>query len=121
MSDTKNNICRIVLSLSANLGSSRYTAVYKSYPIKKETEKTYTIIKNNREERIMKSDLMVPFSDYLNDSLSRMQYVCNCLEEELSNCLNILSLKLAEDMDTINKCNDNALEAYRNGYELKKF
>jgi hypothetical protein len=120
MSNTKNNICRVVLSLSSNLVSSRYTAIYKSYPIKRETEKTYIIIKNTTEERIIKNDLLVPFSDYQNDTLSKMQYVASCLEEDLTKCLSLLTIKLNEDINVINKCNDNALEAYRNGYELKK-
>lgn len=121
MSDTKSNICRVVLSLSSNLVSSRYTAVYKSYPIKKETEKTYVIEKNMRQERIIKSDLLVPFSDYQNDTLSKMQYIATCLEEDLSECLCLLTAKLNEDMLNINKCNENSLKAYREGYELKKF
>jgi len=64
MSSTKEQkICRVVLNLSATVEVGRYNVVYREYPVKRETEKTVVIIKNNREERVMRTELMVPVAD----------------------------------------------------------
>jgi len=119
MSNIKN-LCKVVINLTSNIQTGRYKIVYSTYPIKRETEKTITIIKNNLEDRILKSDLLTVTSDFTNDKSSKMQYITTCLEEDLLESFNVLSLKLYEDLKQIDTCHQHAMDAYRDGYEIQK-
>jgi len=112
-STNEQKICRVVLNLSATVEVGRYNVVYREYPVKRETEKTIVIIKNNREERVMRTELMVPVADYKNDKLSSMQYISMCYSENLQDCIEILKMHMESAVAYIDECHQHALEAMK--------
>jgi hypothetical protein len=111
----------VVLNLSATVAEGRYNVVYREYPIKRETEKTIVIIKNNREDRIMRTDLMVAAADYKNDKLSSMQYISMCYTEDLENCISILKMHMESSVAFVDECHQQALEAMKKECLITKF
>jgi hypothetical protein len=124
MSDTKNPqekyIVRVVLSLNSTVVDARYKATCSKMLIQGETELTY-IASNSKfgVKRIYKKNLMLVVSDFVNTTLQKMQYIADCLEEDLEECLEKMSLKIKEDIALISLCNKNSLTAYKSGYILE--
>jgi hypothetical protein len=88
--------------------------------IKGESDLTY-VVSNSKFgiKRLYKKNLMLVQADFVNDNLQKMQYIADCLEEDLETCLNQMSLKMKENIDKINLCNNNSLKAYETGYILE--
>jgi len=119
MSDTKK-VIRAVLNLSSTIVEGRYKLTYREYPIKKETEKTVVIIKNKREDRVMRTDLLIAKSDFTNDRLSKLQFICTCLEEDMDKCIEVLSCAMDKAIKEISSCHLTALAAYNNKFTISK-
>ncbi len=79
------------------------------------------IIKNNREDRIMRTDLMAPVADYKNDKLSSMQYISMCYIEDLDECIKTLKMHMEAAVQYIDECHQKALEAMKKECLITKF
>jgi len=106
------------MSLSATVKSGRYIKQIKAYDIKKETEKTVTYILEGPHQvvnRISKSLILEPISDYRNDKITNIQFYTYYYPEDEEKASDVLEAAIKNAVDELTRINNLAIIALKQG------
>lgn len=109
---------RVVMSLSATVKSGRYIKQIKAYDIKKETEKTVTYILEGPHQvvnRISKSLILEPISDYRNDKITNIQFYTYYYPEDKEKASKVLETAIKDAVNELTRINNLAIIALNQG------
>ena len=106
------------MSLSATVKSGRYIKQIKAYDIKKETEKTVTYILEGPHQvvnRISKSLILEPISDYRNDKITNIQFYTYYYPEDKEKASKVLETAIKDVVNELTRINNLAIIALNQG------
>ena len=106
------------MSLSATVKSGRYIKQIKAYDIKKETEKTVTYILEGPHQvvnRISKSLILEPISDYRNDKITNIQFYTYYYPEDKEKASKVLETAIKDAVNELTRINNLAIIALNQG------
>ena len=106
------------MSLSATVKSGRYIKQIKADDIKKETEKTVTYILEGPHQvvnRISKSLILEPISDYRNDKITNIQFYTYYYPEDEEKASDVLEAAIKNAVDELTRINNLAIIALKQG------
>ena len=106
------------MSLSATVKSGRDIKQIKAYDIKKETEKTVTYILEGPHQvvnRISKSLILEPISDYRNDKIANIQFYTYYYPEDKEKASKVLETAIKDVVNELTRINNLAIIALNQG------